>query len=193
MATNVITGAKAKIRINGTVVGYATGISITETTLNGRVESLGYIDSREITPISRTVTGTCSLIRIFNQYTSDVAAVQPVGRSVAYTDNIGEGGKMTDDILFTNTQVSDAATSFNGNFTLKDRTSDVLNKKAFVIEIVDSATGDSGNDAPQVIYSVHGCRVSSQNVVVDRGSLMGVQVTFDAEYLVRYDGVDSLG
>ena len=34
---NVITGAKAIVKIGGQTVGYATGISITESTLNGRV------------------------------------------------------------------------------------------------------------------------------------------------------------
>lgn len=186
MAANVITGAKAKVRINGVVVGYATGINVSETTLNGRVESLGYIDSREITPISRTVSGSCSLIRIFNASTN-------------FTDfgvrgyNDGSGGEVrtTDDFEFVNTEFqTEPKTSFETR-TLKDRTANVLNKSPFVLEIVDSATGTSASTTPNVIYSIHGCRVSSQNIVVDRGSLMGVQVTFDAEYLIRYDGEDT--
>jgi hypothetical protein len=188
MPANVITGAKAKVRINGIVVGYATGINITEATLNGRVESLGYIDSREITPISRTVTGSCSLIRIFNSSISGIGANQDIK---GYSDVPGGEFVTTDDNGFVNTEFHSEVATSPETKTLKDRTANVLNKAPFVLEIVDSATGTASSTSPNIIYSVHGCRISSQNIVVDRGSLMGVQVTFDAEYLVRYEGEDS--
>lgn len=187
MAANVITGAKAKVRINNVVVGYATGINIAESTLNGRVESLGYIDSREITPISRTVTGSCSLIRIFNASQTDA------GTGLRqYSDSNGGEGVMTDDSEFVNTEFHPNSVTSPVTKSLKDRTTNVLNSEPFVLEIVDSATGAGGAIQPNVIYSIHGCRISSQNIVVDRGSLMGVQVTFDAEYIVRYQGQDQI-
>ena len=188
MPANVITGAKAKVRINGIVVGYATGINVTETTLNGRVESLGYIDSREITPISRTVTGTCSLIRIFN------GTIGPIGDQQnlrGYSDVSGGEFTTTDDFGFVNTEYHSTVSTTPETKTLKSRTANVLNKTPFVLEIVDSASGETSDVSPNVIYSIHGCRISSQNIAVDRGSLMGVQVTFDAEYLVRYEGEDT--
>jgi hypothetical protein len=188
MPANVITGAKAKVRINGIVVGYATGINVTETTLNGRVESLGYIDSREITPISRTVTGSCSLIRIFNE------SIGPIGNQQnlrGYADNSGGEFTTTDDFGFVNTEYHSTASTTPETKSLKSRTANVLNKTPFVLEIVDSASGETSDVTPNIIYSIHGCRISSQNIAVDRGSLMGVQVTFDAEYLVRYEGEDS--
>ena len=161
---NVITGAKAKITIDGTVVGYATGISISENTLNGRVESLGYIDSREIVPISRNVQVMCTMIRIFNAYTG----VDQNGGVLSTND--------TDDNGFVNTaQVI--------NDPIENRTRSVLNKRKFNIEIIDSSLGSNDNN---IIYTVVGCRIASQNIVVDRASLMGVQVMMDAEYLVRH-------
>ncbi len=161
---NVITGAKAKITINGAVVGYATGISIAENTLNGRVESLGYIDSREIVPISRNVQVMATMIRIFDAY------IGATGNGVPSVF-----GGDTDDNGFVNT-----ATVVSRS--IEDRTRDVLNKAYFDIQIIDSSSSDN-----KVIYTVKNCKISSQNIVVDRASLMGVQVMMDAEYLVRHE------
>jgi hypothetical protein len=161
---NVITGAKAKITINGAVVGYATGISIAENTLNGRVESLGYIDSREIVPISRNVQVMATMIRIFDAY------IGAAGNGVPSVF-----GGDTDDNGFVNT-----ATVVSRS--IEDRTRDVLNKAYFDIQIIDSSSSDN-----KVIYTVKNCKISSQNIVVDRASLMGVQVMMDAEYLVRHE------
>ena len=161
---NVITGAKAKITINGAVVGYATGISISENTLNGRVESLGYIDSREIVPISRNVQVMATMIRIFDTY------VGSAGNGIQ-----GLAGGDTDDNGFLNTSAVVSR-------SIEDRTRDVLNKAYFDIQVIDSS---SANGDP--IYTVKNCKISSQNIVVDRASLMGVQVMMDAEYLVRHE------
>ena len=160
---NVITGAKAKITIDGNVVGYATGISIAENTLNGRVESLGYIDSREIVPISRNVQVMCTMIRIFDAYANS----QAPGR-------LGFNGGETDDNGFVN------SSNVNSR-SIEDRTRDVLNKQYFDIEIVDSSSAGLNK-----IYTAKNCKIASQNIVVDRASLMGVQVMCDAEYLVRH-------
>lgn len=160
---NVITGAKAKITIDGNVVGYATGISISENTLNGRVESLGYIDSREIVPISRNVQVMCTMIRIFDAYANS----QAPGRS-------GFNNGETDDNGFVNSSQVNSR-------SIEDRTRDVLNKQYFDIEILDSASAGLNK-----IYTVKNCKIASQNIIVDRASLMGVQVMCDAEYLVRH-------
>jgi hypothetical protein len=176
MAANVITGAKAKIRIPGKgIVGYATGISITENTLNGRVESLGYIDSREIVPISRNVQVQCSMIRIFNQYNDTT--------NFRYNDAAsGDGNTNTiDERNMINSSIVDQATN-----TLSARTTDVLNQPYFDLEIFDSSNATSADSAKAAIYTVKNCKIASQNIVVDRASLMGVQVVLDAEYLVRH-------
>jgi hypothetical protein len=104
------------------------------------------------------------MIRIFNAYTG----IDQNGGVLSTND--------TDDNGFVNTaQVI--------NDPIENRTRTVLNKRKFNIEIIDSSLGS--NDA-NVIYTVVGCRIASQNIVVDRASLMGVQVMMDAEYLVRH-------
>ncbi len=179
MGANVITGAKAKIRIpNVGIIGYATGISIQENTLNGRVESLGYIDSREIVPISRNVTVQCSMIRIFNAY-NDTA-------NFKYSDAAsGDGNTNTiDDRRLVNTFDQELPTQADP--TLSARTFGVLNTPYFDLEVFDS----SQSDVKKAMYTVKNCKIASQNIVVDRASLMGVQVVLDAEYLIRYSPDD---
>lgn len=173
-AANVITGAKAKVKIGGVTVGYATGVSIVETTINGRVESLGFIDSREITPIGRVVTATASMIRIFNVQD----AVVPNGDDIDRGDELIVGGA-------TNTN---GPTSASVNDSLNARTTKVLQaaQNPFNLEIYDNISG-------QVIYTVVNCRLASQNIAVDRASLMGVQVTMDAEFLVRHTRTAGFG
>jgi len=164
MGVNVITGAKAIIKIDGDVAGYATGISVSEISFNGRVDSLGFIDTREVVPIGRNVSGTINFIRIFKSIEGDTRY-----DTVAADE--------TDEIAVVNSAEAD-----DDDIT---RTRAVLNRKEFLLEIFDNHNTEGGAEA--LMYAIHGCRISSQNIVVDRGSMMGVQCTFDATHLVRID------
>lgn len=151
--SDLITGAKALIAINGKVAGYATGIVVQEAIINGRVETLGTVDTREIEPISRIVTGSISFMRIFN-------------RSV-------------DNEFLT-----------NEDSNLVQRANDVLTQPDD-FDIIIYNVGEEQQDNPSVqatpIYTVKGCKPSSQTIAVDRNSFMGLQVTFDALYLIKND------
>ena len=173
---NIITGAKAIVKIDGKVCGYATGISIQESQLNGRVESLGFIDSREITPISRIVTATINFIRIFKTNSSN---------------GLNESEEVDEGSMITTEQVAEGQ-----NPSAAERTDNALSSSAFDLEIYDSAAPGEADGSIQAedkkIYTVVGCRPSSQSIVVDRGSLMGVQVSVDALYLIRHpDGIEA--
>jgi len=173
---NIITGAKAIVKIDGQVCGYATGVSIQESQLNGRVESLGYIDSREITPISRIVTATINFIRIFKTNSKN---------GLQEDVEVDEAAMVTTDGSEPDRLPTDEA-----------RTDDALSSSPFNLEIYDSAAPGEADgsiqDSDKKMYTVVGCRPSSQSIVVDRGSLMGVQVSVDALYLIRHpDGLES--
>jgi len=178
MAVNVITGAKAVIKITPTggtekIAGYATGISISEVTFNGRVDSLGFVDTREIVPIGRNVSATVNFIRIFNTDNDNFDGLEST------TD--------TDEVVVVNSSVNTTSTG-------QQRTDDVLTFPTFDLTIYDAAnslarptavgTDAAANDVE--IYTLKGCRISSQNIVVDRGSMMGVQCTVDATHLIRH-------
>lgn len=62
-----ISGARAKLLIDGAEVGYATGVNASEDITNVRVNVLGEIDSKEIVPTSRTVSVNCNFVRILNE------------------------------------------------------------------------------------------------------------------------------
>lgn len=169
MAVNVISGAKALIKFDQEVVGYATGVSVTETTFNGRVDSIGYIDTREITPIGRNVTAVVNMIRIFTP-----------GAGSEFT-GLQDGD--VDEGQIVNT-INNSSADING------RTNAALLKKPFTLSIFDSAPGDAEEAE---IYRLEGCRIASQNIVVDRGSLMGVQCVIEATHMVRFPGADIEG
>lgn len=178
MAVNVITGAKAVIKITPTggtekIAGYATGISISEVTFNGRVDSLGFVDTREIVPIGRNVSATVNFIRIFNTDNDNFDSL--------------DATKDTDEVVVVNSSESESSTG-------QQRTDDVLTFPTFSLTVYDAANelarpaavgvDAAANDVK--IYTLEGCRISSQNIVVDRGSMMGVQCTIDATNLVRH-------
>jgi len=161
MAVNVISGAKALIKINGSVAGYATGISITETTFNGRVDSLGYIDTREITPIGRSVSAVVNMLRVF----------EPSGETFT-----GLPAGEVDEAEMVNTSSVEQTDG-------QTRTDNALLRGTFDLEVYDTTPGV---EADAVMYTVKDCRISSQNIVVDRGSLMGVQCAIEGTYLIRH-------
>ena len=165
MGVNVITGAKAIIKIDDDVAGYATGISISEVTFNGRVDSLGFIDTREVVPIGRNVSGTINFIRVFAHQNDGLYEAIAAGE--------------TDEEAVVN--------SASANLTDEVRTDEVLNRVPFKVVVYDNHNNRAGEEV--AMYEIHGCRVSSQNIVVDRGSMMGVQCTFDATHLVRLPGI----
>lgn len=159
---NVISGAKALIKIDQKVAGYATGISITETTINGRVDSLGFIDTREIIPIGRSVTAVVNMLRIF-----PVAAGSQTFTGIGENE-IDEGG-------IVNTR---SAAEQDGQAA----TDDAILRATFTLSIYDTTPGAEGDVE---MYRLEGCRIAQHNIVVDRGSLMGVQCTIEARNLVR--------
>lgn len=158
--SDLITGAKALISIDGKVAGYATGIVVQEAIINGRVETLGTVDTREIEPISRIVTGSISFMRIFN-------------RSV-------------DNEFLTNEDANLVARS-NQVLTQPDDFDIIIYSIGEEGQGIDPATGERAPGAPEAVYTVKGCKPSSQTIAVDRNSFMGLQVTFDALYLIKND------
>ena len=69
-----ISGARARLLIDGREVGYATGVNASEDITNVRVNVLGEIDSQEIVPTSRTVSVNCNFVRILNSSLGDQGA-----------------------------------------------------------------------------------------------------------------------
>ena len=82
MARNGISGARARLTIDGTAdFGWATNVSMTENTSLQRVDVLGNIDSQEIVPTGRTVTVQCGTVRIIEESLADLG-VAPRGGTV---------------------------------------------------------------------------------------------------------------
>ena len=177
MAVNVITGAKAILKVNGRVLGYATGLQISEMTLNGRVDSLGFIDSREITPISRVVQASCAMIRIFQTNLQNGADASESDEAGA-VPNAGANANR-DRMVNTSVRGTDVA-----EVDINARTDEVFEIPPFDLEVYDSAPGTA--DADIKMYTVKECRIQSHNIMVDRSTLMGVQCVLEGTYLIRH-------
>lgn len=81
----------------------------------------------------------------------------------------------------------------NAEGNLVQRSADILSDARddfdLTIYSIASAQTDPVPENPSIsaVYKVMGCRVSSQTIAVDRGSFMGLNVTFDALQLVKLD------
>jgi hypothetical protein len=64
MATQTISGARAKLYIGDTEVGYATNCNGSETQSLQRIDVLGDAYSKEIVPMRRMVQFTAAIVRI---------------------------------------------------------------------------------------------------------------------------------
>ena len=156
-----INGSNALIRVVPSdgiekTVGYATGVSVTESIALNRIDVLGQIDSKDIEPIGRIVSGTIGLMRMTTKETEG-----------------GGAGKQKLTPLHTE------------NATAIDRTKDVMDfmETGFDLIIQDSAVFEDSE--AKVRYRVVGCRPSSHSFALSRGMLMGVDVTFEALKLVE--------
>lgn len=165
-----INGANAVIRVStpegSRIIGYATGVSVQETIFVNRIDVLGQIDTKDIEPIGRTVSGTVGLMRM-------TPAAQEPGSDVQRGGGAGRNGLTPT----TNIQESDI-----------DRTKKAMDffNDGFDIEIVDSA-GFAPRGTPRTRYVVIGCRPTSHGFALSRGSLMGINITFEALKLIEDD------
>jgi hypothetical protein len=78
---DVFSGARAKLIINGSEIGFATGVSASEQIQLQRVDVLGNIDSKEIVPVSRVVSVQADFVRITNESLNELG-IMPRGETV---------------------------------------------------------------------------------------------------------------
>lgn len=165
--TRSINGANALIKVSvggvSKIVGYATGVTVTEAYVLNRIDVLGLIDTVDIEPIGRTVSGTISIMRM---------------TSMTGDDQFNGGGAAFQGILPTSTET---------DVTAPGRTQSVMDfmNNGFDLIIEDSA--DFAVGGQQVRYEVKGCRPSTHSFALSRGAIMGVDVAFEALMLVESD------
>jgi hypothetical protein len=162
-----VNGANAliKVKVPGssdyTVVGYATGVSVTENILVNRIDVLGQIDTKDIEPIARTVSGTIGLMRM-----------------TPMEDKTG-GGASYQGVL---------ADSTSGDAIARTKAAMDFYNDGFDLYIVDSAAFAPDSQA-RTRYEIKGCRPTSHSFAMSRGSLMGVNISFEALALLESDAL----
>ena len=184
MATQLrsINGANAIIEIENpdsqetTRIGYASEVTCVENFAVQRIDCLGEIESRDIEPLARAVTGSIGLMRMtLNTLDTD----DPAGGA----NRVG---------LIPNAMEQDLNSSitrktmdfFNQPFNLLIKDSD---------EFVNQQNSDDSNSSQKIRYKIIGCRPSQQSLSLSRGAILGVNVSFEAIRLVEADNPDLFG
>ena len=86
MSREAISGARATLKINGTKeFGWATGVSVNESTALQRVDVLGNIDSVDIVPTGRTVSVQCDSVHIIRESLADIGVAPRGGTTEVVT------------------------------------------------------------------------------------------------------------
>jgi len=166
----IITGARAGIAIKNAqgqyvTAGYATGVTIMESTALARLDTLGYIDTRELEPIGRAVSVSCNFVRM--KFDESVA---------------GSNTLLNQDVVVSaDNQIAGA------NSTPESRTRAILDGFPEVdILVFDAGVDGDLTGANKLMYTVKGCRPSSFTVAVDRTSMMMANVMFDGLFLITH-------
>jgi len=171
MALRSINGSNAIIQIsrNGApakTIGYATGVTVTEAIMLNRIDTLGTIDSKDIEPIGRVVSGSISLMRM---------------TTATDGEDVGGGAASNELTPYHSDEANDIT-----------RTKDLMDfmHEGFDLVIIDSADFDGDEDGANPRYIIQGCRPSSHSFALSRGMLMGVNVTFEALRMFEADNVN---
>lgn len=170
MGNRTINGANALVQIlvdgKPKTIGYATGVTVNENYALNRIDVLGLIDSKDIEPIGRTVSGTIGIMRM-------TIGAEGGNRTAFYG-----GGAATTGLVPVTTEDQSAL----------DKTQNVMDfmNNGFDLLIKDSGAFDPDNEVKER-YKITGCRPSSHSFQLSRGSLMGVNINFEALALVEVD------
>lgn len=168
-----VNGANAIIKVkvpgstNYKVVGYATGVSVTENILVNRIDVLGQIDTKDIEPIARTVSGTIGLMRM--------TPMEDTGDD----NREAGGGAFYQGVL---------ADSTSGDAIARTKAAMDFYNDGFDLYIVDSAAFAPDSQV-RTRYEIKGCRPTSHSFAMSRGSLMGVNISFEALALLESDAL----
>ncbi len=167
----IITGARAGIAIKNAqgqyvTAGYATGVTIMESTALARLDTLGFIDTRELEPIGRAVSVSCNFVRMkFNES-------EQVGTNTLLDESV---------VVSADSQIAGV------NSTPESRTRAILDGFPEVdILVFDAGVDGDVSAANKLLYTVKGCRPSSFTVAVDRTSMMMANVMFDGLFLITH-------
>ena len=178
MATQLrsINGANAIIEIeteSGETlrIGYASEVTCVENFAVQRIDCLGEIESRDIEPLARAVTGSIGLMRMtqntleLNRDPAGGANLVGLIPDVFEADSNAAATRKTMDF-------------FNQPFNLLIKDSD---------EFVNQQTSASSSRGQEIRYKIIGCRPSQQSLSLSRGAILGVNVSFEAIRLVEVD------
>ena len=93
----VVSGARARLTVNGKVIGFATGVNVSENIVLQPIEVLGEIDPVEYEAVGRSVMMSCTAVRIKAKSFKTLGIV-PRGDTVEIV-NMSEVDALIEDII----------------------------------------------------------------------------------------------
>jgi hypothetical protein len=86
--TRVFTGARALFAFNGSIVGFASGVSGSEEIVYEQVDTLDHLEVREFAPTAYRTTLNCTMFRTISVTEADDAGADGVGPGSIKQQNI---------------------------------------------------------------------------------------------------------
>ena len=146
-------------------IGYASEVNCVEQFAVQRIDCLGEIESRDIEPLARAVSGSIGFMRMT--------------RSPDPQDRAGGANRIG---LLPELVEGDSSQA------VTRRTMDFFNQPFnLLIKDSDGFFNNVNDQGQHIRYKIIGCRPSSQNLSLSRGAILGVNVTFEAIRLVEVD------
>lgn len=135
---NLVTGANAKLKINGKTLGYATGVNLSTRVDMVSGETMGRYEVASNEPIAYSTNGSFTMLRYTSAAVGNLPAISTVGNSNGI-DSIGLSSHVNPSTL--------------------------LNSATFDVEIYQKTSDPT---APKQIFKVQNCRITSRSGGVNK-------------------------
>jgi len=156
-----ITGANARIKIDGITLAYCTDVSYNIAVQTIPIETMGTYEVRDNTPVSYTVDGAFSIIR----YTAKAANLDPTNPAItnpATTGNAPGAINIAEGTL--NSHLNPAALLASGTFDLT------------INEQLAGATGTGSTD--ENVFVIKDCRLTRRGMTLNKRGVYVDQYAF---------------
>jgi len=164
-----VTGASAKIKINGKTLAFCSDVSYTVQIITQAPKVLGYYESISVEPLGYNVSGSFTLIRYVKN------AVGNIG-TLSGTVNSGNGAK----------NWNNEGVGANTSNDIQTNPADLENATTFDLEIyqkieVKHGPDTSGGDVLGVA-KIRGCRITQADFIMSKKTVATQKFTFIAQF-----------
>lgn len=168
--TSLVTGANAKIRINGVTMAYATDVQYDISVQTIPVETMSRYEVLSNEPIATTVAGSFSVVRYTNAAKAgNISGAAENGNGIGYwgARTGGEGSLIA---------------GKNGGMSTHVNPGDILTATTVDIEVFQKKVNDPSDPTGQILFKkLKDCRIVRQSASVSKRGVLMESYQFVAE------------